>query len=163
SFDNGVNWQPFQLNLPHTPITDIKAAHKDLVLSTQGRGFWVLDNLTPLHQAGVDTAAEPAHLFSPREAIRSAGGRGGRGGGISYPLPGAQIDYYVGSAPAGDVKMEILDAAGKVVRTFTSSSGTADDGPAADAAPADDEEGGFRFRGGPTRLEKSPGMHRFTW
>jgi hypothetical protein len=58
--------------------------------------------------------------------------------------------------------MEILDSAGHVVRTFTSSTGTADEG-AADAAPADDEEGGFRFRGGPTRLDKSPGMHRFTW
>jgi photosystem II stability/assembly factor-like uncharacterized protein len=163
SFDNGANWQPFQLNLPHTPVTDIKLAHKDLVLATQGRSFWVLDNLTPLHQVKDAIGAEQAHLFSPRDAIRTAGGRGGRGGGISYPLAGAQIDYYVGSAPAGDVKMEILDGAGKVVRTFTSSTGTAEEAAPADAASADDEEGGFRFRGGPTRLDKSPGMHRFTW
>ena len=50
SFDNGAHWQPFQLNLPATPITDIKLAHNDLILSTQGRSFWILDNLSPLHQ-----------------------------------------------------------------------------------------------------------------
>ena len=50
SFDNGGHWQSFQMNLPVTPVTDIKIAHKDLVLSTQGRSFWILDNLTPLHQ-----------------------------------------------------------------------------------------------------------------
>jgi hypothetical protein len=107
-------------------------------------------------------ASESAHLFTPREAIRT-GGRGGRGGGISYPMSGAQIDYYVAGASSSELKLEVLDAAGKVVRTFTSSTGTGAEEGAADAAPADDEEGSFRFRGGPTRLDKNPGMHRFTW
>src|SRR5258708_2835237 len=53
SFDNGARWQSLQMNLPVTPVTDIKIAHKDLVLSTQGRSFWILDNLTPLHQLKV--------------------------------------------------------------------------------------------------------------
>ena len=93
SFDNGAHWQSFQLNMPVTPITDIKIAHQDLILSTQGRSFWILDNLTPLHQIKETTATESAALFTPREAIRT-GGRSGRGGGIQYPQPGAQIDYF---------------------------------------------------------------------
>ena len=50
SFDNGARWHPFQLNLPNVPVSDIKVHHKDLVVSTQGRAIWILDNLTPLHQ-----------------------------------------------------------------------------------------------------------------
>ena len=139
SFDNGAHWQSFQLNLPVTPVTDIKIAHKDLILSTQGRSFWILDNLTPLHQIKESTATESAALFTPREAIRT-GGRGGggfgRGGGIQYPQPGAQIDYFLNSAPAGDMKMEILDGAGKVIRTFASgNAAAAAEEPAVDFAP----------------------------
>jgi photosystem II stability/assembly factor-like uncharacterized protein len=164
SFDDGEHWQNFQMNLPVTPVTDIKVAHKDLVISTQGRSFWVLDNLTPLHQLDKAATAQN-YLFTPREAVRSVG-RGG-GGGLNpsllrYPQVGAQIDYYLSSAPSDDIKMEILDSAGKVVRTLTSAASAADE-PSADAAPADDEEGGFRLRGGPTRLEKTAGPHRFTW
>jgi photosystem II stability/assembly factor-like uncharacterized protein len=166
SFDNGAHWQSFRMNLPVTPVTDIKLAHGDLVLSTQGRSFWILDNLSPLRQITEKSAVESAILFAPREAIRT-GGRGGRGGGgIQYPQPGAQIDYYLGSAPASDITMEILDGAGKVVRKFSSAANAAaeDRGAGAEASAGDDEEGGgFRFRGGPTRLERTAGMHRFTW
>ena len=168
SLDNGATWQSFQMNLPHTPVTDIKLAHKDLILATQGRSFWILDNLTPLHQ-GSDAVTAAAHLFAPKEAVRAntrrGGGPSGGGSGLQYPQPGAQIDYYLGGS-AAEVKMEILDAAGKVVRTFTNTTGTAEGaaGPAADAGGGDDEEGGgFRFRGGPTRLNAAPGLHRFTW
>ncbi len=169
SFDNGAHWQSFQMNLPVTPITDIKLAHGDLILSTQGRSFWIMDNLSPLRQLKETTAAEASVLFAPREAIRTSGrgGGGGRGGGIQYPQPGAQIDYYLGKPPAGDFKMEILDSTGKVIRTFTSSANAAPEEPApADFAPADDEEGGGGGRGGRgavVRLDKSAGMHRVTW
>jgi photosystem II stability/assembly factor-like uncharacterized protein len=172
SFDNGAHWQSFQLNLPVTPITDIKIAHKDLILATQGRSFWILDNLTPLHQIKESTATESAALFTPREAIRIGGrGGGGRGAGIQYPQPGAQIDYFIGSAPAGDMKMEILDSTGKVVRTFTSGNAAAATEEPADFAPAADEEGGDGEgggggrggRGAVVRLDKSTGEHRITW
>ncbi len=171
SFDNGVHWQSFQLNLPNTPVTDIKVAHKDLVLATQGRSFWILDNLTPLHQADNRAATASALLFKPREGIRSTSrGGGGRGATLQYPQAGAAIDYYLGAAPAGDITMEILDAGGKVIRKFTSAGGSAGSNPAdtapveAEAAPNEDGEGGGgRFRSGPTRLDKTPGMHRFTW
>ncbi len=165
SFDNGGKWQPFQLNLPVTPVTDIKVAHKDLVVATQGRSFWILDNLTPLHQVSGKSTTAPALLFAPREAIRTPqrGGRGG--GGLVYPAAGAPIDYFLASAPSGDVTMDILDATGKVIRTFTSAGAGAEERPAAVvAAPDEDGEGGgFRGRAGPTRLDKNPGMHRFTW
>ncbi|MGA7236468.1 MAG: hypothetical protein WBY44_12355 [Bryobacteraceae bacterium] len=170
SFDNGGHWQSFQMNLPHTPITDIKLAHNDLILSTQGRSFWIVDNLSPLHQVKEATAAESAALFMPREAIRTSGRGGGRGGGIQYPQSGAQIDYYLGKAPATDFKMEILDEAGKVIRTFTTGAtggrAAAEEPAVADLAPSDDEEGGGGGRGGRgavVRLDSSTGMHRVTW
>jgi photosystem II stability/assembly factor-like uncharacterized protein len=168
SFDDGAHWQSFQLNLPHTPVTDIKIAHQDLILSTQGRSFWILDNLTPIEQIKDSSAAESAILFTPRNAIRTAG-RGGRGAGIQYLQSGAQIDYYVGKAPAGELKMEILDGAGKVIRAFTSASPVASvEEPADTAPPANEEEGGGGGggrggRGGVIRVDQSLGMHRVTW
>jgi len=160
SFDNGGSWQSFQLNLPATPVTDIKVAHKDLVLSTQGRSFWILDNLTPLHQLNDQTTSAQAFLFAPRDAVRTSarGGFGRRRGGPEYPNPGAMIDYYLAAAPSGEVTLEILDGTGKLVRKFSSAGGE----QRAPEAPPDEEEA-LRFRGGPTRLDKTAGMHRFTW
>ncbi len=155
SLDNGGRWQPLQLNLPVTPVTDIKVAHKDLVVSTQGRSFWILDNLTPLHQIKEDSGAT-AILFAPREAVRSPG-RGGRG---------AAIDYFLPAGYSGDVRLEVLDARNRVIRTFTSggSGRTAEEAPAPEPAAEDEEGGGgFRGRGGSVRLPAGPGMHRFSW
>ena len=148
SFNNGGEWKPFQMNLPRTPVTDIKVAHKDLVLSTQGRGFYILDNLTALHRTQTLT---PLTLFQPRDAVRTPGrGRSS----------GAQIDYYLASAE--DLKLEILDSAGNLVRAFTTAAAPS----RAEAAPAaadDEEEGSFRPRTPPARLDKSAGLHRFVW
>ncbi len=175
SFDNGNRWQSFQMNLPVTPVTDIKIAHHDLVLSTQGRSFWILDNLSPIHQLNDKIASEDAYLFQPREAIRmpnrgNGGGIGRSGPSPQYPSVGAMIDYYLSKAPEGEVQLEILDGAGKSIRKFSSTATTTGErgnraaAADAEAAPADDEEGGgFRLRGAPVRVEKSPGMHRFTW
>ena len=166
SFDNGAHWQAFQQNLPVTPVTDIKVAHKDLVISTQGRSFWILDNLTPLHQLDAKVTSAQAFLYAPREAVRTParGGGGGRGAGIQYPLAGAAIDYYLASAPSGDITLEVLDDAGKLVRKFSSAAAAVEERPAeADAPPSEDEGGGFRGRSAPTRLDKTAGMHRFTW
>ncbi len=168
SFDNGKQWQHFQLNLPTTPVTDIRVTHKDLVLSTQGRSFWILDNLTPLHQLD-KVGSSQAFLFAPRQAVRSLGHAGG---GLDrslprpqYPLPGAEIDYYLAASPENDIKLEIIDGTGKTVRSFTSALTASDrsNRPPDAMAMGDEEEGGGRLRTGPTRLEKTPGMHRFTW
>src|SRR5579872_1331193 len=167
SFDNGAHWQSFQMNLPVTPITDLKVAHQDLIVSTQGRSFWILDNLTPLHQMKPDTATTSATLFAPREAIRTPARGGipglGRTSGVQYPQAGAMIDYYLGSAPSGDITLDVLDSSGKVIRSFSSAAGASAAEDRGDTGGGDDEEGGFRMRGGPTRLEKGAGMHRFTW
>jgi len=167
SFDNGAHWQSFQLNLPATPVTDIKLTHKDMVLSTQGRSFWILDDLTPLHQLTDQVASAQSFLFQPREAVRTPprGGGGGLGprSGVQYPLSGAMIDYYLGTAPSGDITLEVLDGSGGLIRKFTSAPPATEERNADDAQPADDEEGGFRIRSGPTRLDKTTGLHRFTW
>lgn len=166
SFDNGAKWQSLQLNLPNTPVTDIKITRKELVLSTQGRAFWVLDNLTPLHQLDAKLATSSAALLKPKEAIRMrirAGGGFGRANLAQYPVAGAQIDYYLANTPSDDITLQFLDGAGKVIKTFSSAGGAAvADAPV--AAPADDDEGGgFRGPRGPVRVDKSAGMHRFTW
>ncbi|HVA62951.1 MAG TPA: hypothetical protein VNF74_04430 [Terriglobales bacterium] len=157
SFDNGGHWQPFQLNLPVTPVTDIKLAHGDLILSTQGRSDWILDDLGPLRQLTPAVAAAQDYLYVPETAVRS-GGRGGFGfgrgpAGPEYPAVGAMIGYYLKNAPSGDLKLEILNAQGQVIRTITS------------AAPAGGRggRGGSFGRGAPARLDKAAGMHRFTW
>ncbi len=119
SFDDGQHWQPFQLDLPVTPITDIQIHQKDLVLSTMGRGFWILDNLTPLHQLDADVATAELHLFQPREAYRMRYRVFQRHpGDPEYRPPGALIDFYVAEALEGPFTLDILDAEGELVRRF---------------------------------------------
>jgi photosystem II stability/assembly factor-like uncharacterized protein len=170
SYDDGGHWQPFNLNMPIVPITDIKVHHNDLVVSTQGRSIWILDDVTPLQQIGQQTASTASVLFKPREAIRarSGGGRGGFGGGGAPALSGqpqfapngAAINYYLkSSAP---VTIDILDAAGKSVRQFSSEAVAAaavDDAP----APSDDEAPAARRAAPPVRLTTNPGMNRLVW
>jgi len=147
SFDDGANWQPFQLNLPLTPVTDLRVHEEDLVVSTQGRSFWILDDVTPLHEITDEVAAAPAHLFSPRPAIRGDG-RGARQ---------AVIHYYLADEPEGPVSLEILDAAGGVIRSFTGRAGS----PA--GASQGGRGGGRGGFGGGSRLPVAAGMNRFTW
>jgi hypothetical protein len=173
SFDNGAHWQDFDLNLPNVPITDIKLHHKDLVVSTQGRSMWILDDVTPLHQIAAQTASSAAALFKPRDAVRAriGGGRGGFGGGAAaqsgqaqFPQNGAPVNYYLGHAPSGTVAIEIQDATGKVVRSYSSEAtatvASADE-PA--AASNDDEGPAFRRAAPPVRLTTNVGMNRLIW
>jgi photosystem II stability/assembly factor-like uncharacterized protein len=162
SFDDGAHWQSFQLNLPATPVTDIKVYRKSLALSTMGRSFWVMDNLSALHQATDEVLASEAHLFQPEDAYRMrSGGRRGFGGGDpsapQYSSAGAVIDYYFADAPGGGVTLEILDGAGEVVRSYTGSRApvrtTATQGMRAPEM--------MRLAG--SRVDTSPGMHRFVW
>lgn len=165
SFDDGGHWQPFQLNLPVVPINDIKVFRKDLLVATQGRSFWIIDDLTPLHQVTTQVASASATLFAPRDAYRmhyQAGGGFGRGRGPSapeYPPPGAMIDFYLGRAPTGPVTLEILDAAGKLVRGFSSERGGAGTGAATEE---EHEEGPRRARPMP-RVTNQQGLNRFIW
>ena len=160
SFNDGESWQAFQLNLPVVPITDltIHKRDKDLVVATQGRAFWILDDLTVLHQWKDAVAQADLHLFKPEESYRMPGG-GGRGGGAAAigenPPSGATIWFYLKDKPKGDIALEILDAAGKSVKKFSSKAPE----PNAEAAA-----GGGRFRGGgPARVPAEKGLNRFAW
>jgi photosystem II stability/assembly factor-like uncharacterized protein len=165
SFDNGDHWQSFQLNMPATPVTDIKVTHQDLQIATQGRSFYILDNITPLHELSTSLAGE-AHLFKPRVAIRTPGDSGGEDAiehyppSPVYPHPGALIDYYLPASASGDVTLEILDGAGKHIKTFTS---IAPVHARTEVTATDEGDDPPRHSSGPVVLAKSPGMHRFTW
>jgi photosystem II stability/assembly factor-like uncharacterized protein len=172
SFDNGAHWQDFDLNLPNVPITDIKLHHKDLIVSTQGRSMWILDDVTPLHQIAAQTASSAAALFKPRDAVRAriGGSRGGFGGGAAqagqaqFPQNGAPVNYFLGRAPTGAVTIEIQDAAGKVVRSYSSEATATVASADEPAAPSNDDEGpAFRRAAPPVKLTANVGMNRLIW
>ena len=117
SFDDGENWQTLQLNLPVTPITDLKIVDKDLVMSTMGRSFWILYDLTPLHEIDERVASADAHLFAVKDPYRLRMPRRGNRSAMSpdepqYPEAGANIDYYLAGEPSGEIELEILDGEG---------------------------------------------------
>ncbi len=158
SFDNGAEWKPLQLGLPATPVTDMRIIRHDLVIATQGRSFWILDDITPLEQLTSEVAGSDAHLFAPRTAyrFRYRGGGGGDPSAPEYPPPGAMIDYSLGSNgdAAREVTLEIRDAKGDLVRRL-SSAGERDDG---------DESPGTRARrGAGSALGTTAGLHRVVW
>ena len=164
SFDNGASWQGFQQNLPVTPVTDIRVHERDLVLSTMGRGFWILDNVTPLHlaasalAAGAPPAVWVSGVLAPRLAWRTRHqAMGTRPDEPQYPAPGASIDYYLApAAKEANLRLEILGADGQVIRTFVPNPGTTVGGAMAAASA--------RRRGqAPVRLSTSPGLHRISW
>ena len=166
SFDDGDNWKPFQLNLPITPITDVafQKREKELVVATQGRSFYVLDDVPLLYQLNDAVKTTDVHLFQPKDTYRFGAGRGfgggGRGGapGVGQnPPAGAVVDYWLKDKPQGEVTLEFLDASGKLVKKFSSK-----ETPRPQAGPADDEENPFRGAP-PARLTAQAGMNQFVW
>ncbi len=128
SFNDGENWQPLQTNLPPAPVYSITVPEhfNDLVVSTYGRGFWIMDDITPLQQLTDAVAAMDVHLFSPRPAYRFIGvapPETPSADPVSGQNPpyGATINYWLKSAPAGDVTVTVLDAGAAVVRTLRGS------------------------------------------
>lgn len=155
SFDGGKNWQRFQLNLPVTPVTDIKVFRGDLVLSTMGRGFWILDNVAALHQLAAVKAA-PAALLSPRTAIRARYDVLTGPADPQFIAPGAIIDYVLAANAEAPLKLEILDAAGAVIRTF-------EGGPAPGTETTQGMRAPQRRAAGDARLATRAGAQRFIW
>ncbi|HEY4132738.1 MAG TPA: hypothetical protein VGM50_19140 [Gemmatimonadaceae bacterium] len=170
SFDDGAHWQHFDQNMPQVPITDIKIHHKDLIVATQGRSLWIMDDVSPLEQLASSTASAPAMLFKPRDVVRGRlGGRGfGGGGGGSalsgqpqFPMYGATIDYYLPKALDEALSVEILDGTGKVIRSYSSEVAT---GAGAGETPAGgDEENPGPRRAAPIRVPANVGMNRLIW
>ena len=166
SFDNGAHWQPFQLNLPNVPVSDIKVHHKDLIVSTQGRAIWILDNVTPLQQLTSQVKASDITLFKPRDGYRTR---------VNPTVLGPVVDYYLPAPPTHAVVIEILDTKGEVITSYNSETpvlrpgrgrggenmpGVGTAGPESqldpDAAPT------RRFLP-PPRVTKAVGLNRFAW
>jgi photosystem II stability/assembly factor-like uncharacterized protein len=144
SYDDGANWLPLSLNLPNTQVSDLIVEDRDLVISTHGRGFYVLDDIAPIRQYSPAVAERaPAYLFAPETAYRSTSG--------------ATITYLV----TGEVKsltIDVLDGTGEVVRTFEGAAG------GRGAAPAGRGGGGGRGgRGGGNSASMAQGMQNVTW
>jgi photosystem II stability/assembly factor-like uncharacterized protein/uncharacterized protein YueI len=125
SFDDGESWQSLQLNLPIVPITDliVHKGERDLIAATQGRAFWILDDLAVLHQLPSAARAASSFLFKPEDTYRLPGG------GFELPATatlgknppnGAVVYYYLKNKPANSVTLEFLDSSGKLIKKFTS-------------------------------------------
>ncbi|MBV8206113.1 MAG: glycoside hydrolase [Acidobacteria bacterium] len=161
SFDDGAHWQSLRLNMPASSVRDIIIKDDDLIAGTHGRGFWVLDDITPLRQLDSATAHKPLVLFAPETATRVRWDMN-----PDTPLPpdtpagqnppdGAILNYYLGSAASGPVTIQVQDSTGAVVRKYSS----------ADPIPPPDPRlpiPTYWVRP-PQQLETSAGMHRFVW
>jgi len=185
SFNDGENWQSLQHNLPIVPITDL-AVHKgerDLVAATQGRSFWVLDDLPVLHQmadavSSARAAVMETRLFKPEDTYRM------QGGGVplpanatigSNPPGGAVVYYHLKAKPTTDVVLEFLDAGGKPIRTFTAKAPAPQPSPTPGSAqvqtlpeqpqiPSGEESSSFAGGGGAAaRVPTEAGLNRFIW
>lgn len=159
SFDEGAFWQPLQLNLPAVPVTDMVVHHADLVLSTMGRGFWILDDLSPLQQLDLAMDRTRPHLFRPRRAFRMRYPMfGDRPDAPEYPSPGAVVHYYL-PPNVTDATLEILDGTGEVVLSFGSGAAPGPSPVPAPGAMRPDLLERARYPG----LDAGPGTHRFVW
>jgi photosystem II stability/assembly factor-like uncharacterized protein len=167
SFDDGDHWQPLTLNLPHTSVRDLVVHGDDIAVATHGRGFWILDDITPLRQLARPRSTRMSangggRLFTPQTAIRYRRSRN-----TDTPLPpevpagqnppdGAIIDYYLPAAPSGPIVLEITTAAGKLIRRYSSADAPEPPDPHTLNVPM------YWIRP-PRTLEATPGMHRFVW
>jgi len=124
SFDDGEHWQPLQLNLPVTSVRDFQIYEGDLIVATHGRGFWVIDQIAALRQAGAEVTAADGWLFQPRDTtLFDQGGDNGTPfqkdePQAENPPEGVYLDYFLGRDAAGAVKLEVLDGTGTVLATF---------------------------------------------
>ncbi len=184
SFDDGDNWNSLRLDMPAISVRDIEVKDdatcvcSDLVAGTHGRGFWILDDVTPLRQAA-EAAATNAYLFKPATGIRI---RFGTNDPTPWPPelpagenppPGALIDYYLPVAAAGAVKLEVLNGQGKVIRTYNSTDPVRSSDPATDPVAynklcqqtptAADCNLPLYWPAPPQALKATAGMHRFSW
>ncbi|HZS28296.1 MAG TPA: hypothetical protein VFB76_13785 [Candidatus Angelobacter sp.] len=161
STNNGDFWQPLQLNLPVSPVHDLAIKDNDLVIATHGRSFWILDDISPLRQLTTDVAISPAHLFVPVTAMRIRANTNhdtplpAEEPAGENPPPGAIFYYYLKSAAQAEVKLEILNAKGQVIRSYSSK-----DQPFHPPSPPAFPMYWFNP---PAPLPATAGMHRFIW
>ena len=186
SYDDGDHWQSLKLDMPAISVRDLLVKDdstclcSDLIAATHGRGFWILDDITPLRQRAAVQSASELYLLKPATAVRV---RGATNDPTPWPpeLPagenpsaGATIDYYLAASAQGPVTLEIVNAAGKVVRRYSSADRVLDPDPARDPEAYDQvcqqrSEGGrlqspaLLGRAERRARDASQGMHRMTW
>jgi photosystem II stability/assembly factor-like uncharacterized protein len=172
SFNGGDNWQSFQLNLPIVPITDLafQKREKELVVATQGRAFWIFDDLPLLYQLNSAVLAQDVHLFQPKDPYRVL--RGGfqlppTGAQGQNPAAGAVVYYSLKEKPKDkdEVTIEFLDAAGKLIRKFSSKPPAAPRARGGEPALEQEAEDPDEPRPSPTadRVHAEAGLNRFVW
>ncbi len=156
SYNGGLQWNKLQLNLPVVPVTDMIIKNNDLVVSTAGRAFWILDNISPLQEGAALVTNKQLKIIAPATTVRYSGAPNipGLDPGFAFgrnPVEGVVIDYYIPSkADTNLVKLEIKNAAGNIVRTFTNRK----------------NESYKPYPGGPpppVELPAEEGMNRFAW
>jgi len=163
SFNGGDQWQSLQLNLPASSCRDLAIEQNDLIVATYGRALWAIDDISPLREMAAKSAqiaAAKVYLFAPAEAIRMEWDTytdtplNPDFAAAQNPPDGAVIDYYLKSPAASEIKLEVFDPAGKLVRAYSSSGATSLDYkvnvPDFWLAP-------------PALLPKGAGLHRFVW
>ncbi|MCS5661311.1 MAG: glycosyl hydrolase, partial [Dehalococcoidia bacterium] len=152
SFNDGKEWQPFQLNLPIVPITDLTFRNNDLVASTLGRAFWILDDLSPLQNLSANLAKKEVHLFPTKESLLiSYGGRSDGSSAGKNPPSGVVFHYLLGAEidSISFLRLDIMNSRGDTIRSFTNKAG----------APIQTRWGMQRAPG----LGTKKGMNRFIW
>jgi len=154
SFDGGGHWRAMQLNLPITPIHDLVVKNDDLVLATHGRSFWILDDVSPLRQFADSVGGVDVHLYQPGAAYRVHTGEAPVRALFTgqNPPAGAVIYFYLKQAPKQELKIEILDAAGSVVRDYSSAKIQLPDEP----LDPDDKKP-------EKQIKAEAGLNRFVW
>lgn len=156
SLDDGKSWKSFQQNLPVTPITDIKVFRGDVILSTMGRGFWILDNITALRQKEINQLHNNAWLFKPDTTIRYRYPKVRSGQGIAqYPRTSVIIDYHLPTAKNNKVSLEILDKNNNSVATILSGKSSVKEVENMNLSQV--------FRYVDKRLSTKAGMNRYHW
>ena len=160
SFDDGDHWQPLQLNLPATPVTDFAIHGDDLVASTFGRGLWILDDISPLRELTAKITASPVHFFKPQTAMRIRWDNhqetplSPEFPASQNPPDGAILYYLLNSAAKNEITLDVLDAKGNRIRHYSSKppdrSALLGNAPDYWFAPA-------------SVLSTSQGLHRFVW
>jgi photosystem II stability/assembly factor-like uncharacterized protein len=162
SFDDGDSWQSLQLNLPPVSMRDLQVKGDDLIVATHGRGFWVLDDMTPLRQMDAKVLSSSAYLFAPADAVKTPVPNE-QGTPIPKDEPfaqnppyGAPIDYYLNAPATGPVVIEILDGGGTVIRRVASTD-----------PPVTPDPNSLQVQTvwspGTTPISADRGMHRWVW
>jgi hypothetical protein len=161
SFDDGDHWESLRLNMPATSIRDLAIKDDDLLAGTHGRGFMILDNVTPLRQVSATLARDNVFLYAPATALRIRNN-------MNPPTPwppematgenppdGAMIDYYLGPQFSGPVTLQVLDSKGEVIADFKSTD------PVSPLDPRYPDP--TLWARAPRTVSAEPGQHRFLW